>query len=470
MKGISCFCLLLMMLLFLACYKNTGSIEKTMEDRFDNLQETQLTTDPKGHFLHQFQYFSPNNEWIAYDTRNDDTKIGSTCCIEMVNVKTKEIIILYRTKNQSEFGPGVGAATFNPTKEKVLFIHGLMNSNSEKPYGFSRRTGVGIDIKFPQKPIFIDARNVVFPYTPGALRGGTHAHSWSQDGEWVSFTYNDDIITNLAEKPNSKLKDLRMVGISAPLKAVNVAKEASGENIDGEMFSVIISEVTDNPIPESNQIDRAHGDVFIGYNGYFQKDGAKQSRAVAFLGDTKDADGNTLTEVYVCDLPKDITAGFIQGTEKTRPIPPLGTKQRRITYTENRKFSGVRGPRHSIRSNYDGSLLFFMMKDDRGIVQIYNVSPNGGEIKQVTHNHNSVETTFDLSPDAKFLAYGINEKVHITDVKNGNTIPIEPTQKNITSDLKSIAWSNDGNAIAYNRKVTQADTSFYQVFILKTKQ
>ena len=40
-------------------------------------------------------------------------------------------------------------------------------------------------------PIFIDARDVTAPFTPGALRGGTHAHAWSGDGKWISFTYQD---------------------------------------------------------------------------------------------------------------------------------------------------------------------------------------------------------------------------------------------------------------------------------------
>src|SRR5690606_15294525 len=117
--------------------------------------------------------------WVVYDSRNGDTHIGITSTIAMVNIEAKQIKRLYTTPNQTEFGPGVGAATFNPVQDRVLFIHGLTNCTKDQPYGFTRRTGVSIAIDNPDVPIFVDARDVKPPYTPGALRGGTHAHCWS---------------------------------------------------------------------------------------------------------------------------------------------------------------------------------------------------------------------------------------------------------------------------------------------------
>lgn len=37
----------------------------------------------------------------------------------------------------------------------------------------------------------LDAMDITAPYTPGALRGGSHVHVFSPNGELVSFTYND---------------------------------------------------------------------------------------------------------------------------------------------------------------------------------------------------------------------------------------------------------------------------------------
>lgn len=61
------------------------------------MQEIQLTTAAKGHFLHTTQQFSPDDQWIVYDTRNDGAHIGRTCCIEMVHTTTGEVRQLYRT-------------------------------------------------------------------------------------------------------------------------------------------------------------------------------------------------------------------------------------------------------------------------------------------------------------------------------------------------------------------------------------
>ena len=439
-----------------------------------DLQEIQLTSDGKGHFLHPVQAFSHDNKWLVYDTRNDDTHIGITCCIEMVNIDSKDAVKLYSTENQTEFGPGVGAVTFNPIRNQVLFIHGLNNCSAEKPYSFSRRTGVSIRTKSPQKPIFLDARDITEPYTPGALRGGTHAHTWSPDGEWISFTYNDAVLACLAEQPNSGSRDLRMVGVMAPLGPVKVGNENSGENIDGKMFSVVVTKVIENPQSGSDEIDRAYSDGWIGEKGYKKLDGFFQKRAVAFLGDTRGKNGKKLTEVFVVDIPDDIIKSDsekpIEGTDKIRPMPPKGTIQRRITFTGSRKYSGIQGPPHPLRSLPDGSTVLFMMKDDNGIVQICGVSPNGGEIEQFTRNEKSIDTSFDISPEGKFLVYGIAEQIHITEISSGLTLQVKHGLNSKNHGLRAINWSNSGNIIAYNRKIMELDTSYYQIFMLNLRE
>src|SRR5690606_26761622 len=87
--------------------------------------EVQLIDDDQGHTLHNTQVFSPDDQWIVYDSRNKDTEIASTKAINMVHVETKEIKKLYDTGAQIPYGPGVGAASFSPTEDRVIFIHGV---------------------------------------------------------------------------------------------------------------------------------------------------------------------------------------------------------------------------------------------------------------------------------------------------------------------------------------------------------
>lgn len=223
--------------------------------RFKKMKEYQLTFDDKGHTLNHTQCFSPDDKWLVYDTRNEGGLIGSTCCIEKINWENKSIVRVYQTSHQSAFGPGVGAAAYNPVWYKVIFIHGIRNSNAANVYSFTRRTGVMVNDSALLNPVFMDARNIFPPFIPGALRGGTHAHSWSGDGKWLSFTYNDFILEQL-EKSGSKAKDLRVIGVMAPAKKVSIVKDGAGENNDGKYFAVVVAKVKEKPEWGSDDIEK----------------------------------------------------------------------------------------------------------------------------------------------------------------------------------------------------------------------
>lgn len=426
----------------------------------------QLTHNSSGHTIHNTQCFSPNDEWIVYDTRNVDSMIGSTGSIAMVNTETGEIRELYHTKNQTVYGPGVGAVTFSPTHNSVLFIHGIRNAVKTKPYSATRRTGLAIDIANPFHPIFMDARNIISPFTRGALRGGTHAHTWSADGKWISFTYNDYIIQQLS-KTDSSLKDLRTVGVMVPGHPVKVPGDAGGENNDGEMFAMVVAKVKENPAPGSDEISKAFDEGWIGTKGYQKADGSWQHRAIAFQGEVKNADGTNKTEVFVVDLPEDLTKatpGFpLEGTASSRPNVPAGVLQRRITYSKN----GVAGPRHWLRTTSDGKLVAFLSNDKNGIVQIFGVSPNGGNISQLTFNAHSVQGTFNFSPDGKLLAYLCDSRIYISDLKTGASRQITPRNSNEEQPTGGVVWSHNGKMIAFNKYVIdKSGKAFLQIFLL----
>jgi len=428
----------------------------------------QITHDAGGHTINNTQCFSPDDQWIVYDTRNNDSQNSATGFISMVNTHTAEVKELYHTQNQTSYGPGVGAATFSPTRNRVLFIHGIRNSNNNNPYGFTRRTGVAIDIADPFHPIFMDARNIISPFTPGALRGGTHAHTWSGDGEWISFTYNDYIIEQLG-KTDSSMKDLRTVGVMVPGHAVKVPINAAGENNDGEMFAVVVAKVTDNPRPGSNEISKAFDEGWVGTKGYQKSDGSWQRRAIAFQGEIKNIDGTNKTEVFVLDMPDDLTKatpGFpLEGTDSSRPNVPAGIIQRRLTYSHN----GILGPRHWLRTTADGKIIAFLSKDNNGIIQVFGVSPNDGQITQLTFNAHSVQGPFNFSPDGKQLAYLSENSVYVTDINTGKSRQITPTYPEEERPAGGVAWSNNGGMIAFNKYAMDDKTHkyFLQIFLLK---
>src|SRR5204863_7294918 len=77
--------------------------------------EKQLTHGPRGRILTNTGVWSPDGQWIVYDTRSEapgESFNGST--IEMVNISTGEIRVVYRSQN----GAHCGVVTFHPRENK----------------------------------------------------------------------------------------------------------------------------------------------------------------------------------------------------------------------------------------------------------------------------------------------------------------------------------------------------------------
>ena len=441
-------------------------------------REIQLTFEPRNHYLDNNDNFSPDDRWLVYDTRHEvagppAAEVGANSNIEKVNVETGEIRVVYETENQTPYGPGVGAAGYHPSENKIVCMHGLLNCDANRPYWFWRRTGVLIDESRPGERIFLDARDVTPPFTPGALRGGTHRHEWSGDGKWIGFTYNDAIMAELEKRTGKKL-NLRTIGVATGIRAVDVDDDAEGENVDGIWFSALVVKVVPNPTPGTDEISRAFSDAWVGTRGYRRPDGTWQ-RARAFLGNIVTADGRKVTEVFIVDIPDRIDipgdAGPLEGTATTMPAPPRGARQRRLTYTEDRKYPGVvTEPRHWVRSSPDGSRISYLAKDDNGIVQVFFISPLGGEPVQVTHHKSGVQSTVRWNPNGREICYVCDNSIFVCDVKPGSGFGRARRLTARTADTPMCpVYSHDGKMIAYNRVVPNGRRSYKQIFLLKLR-
>ncbi len=78
--------------------------------------EEQLTFDYKGHYLNHTQCFSPDDEWIVYDTRIDPEKIGSTGSVEKVNIESGEMIMMYTAPNRRSTDRAPGPPRTTPSR------------------------------------------------------------------------------------------------------------------------------------------------------------------------------------------------------------------------------------------------------------------------------------------------------------------------------------------------------------------
>ncbi len=418
-------------------------------------REHQVTHAPQAHLLTNTGVWSPDGEWIVYDLRSDTPGAGfDGPRIEAVNLRTGEVKTLYESKN----GAHCGVVTWNPRAWQVVFILGPENPTPDWQYDFSHRQGVIVDWAKPGVAMNLDARDLTPPYTPGALRGGSHVHVWDANGDWLSFTYNDALVES----------DLRDIAVSLPRPHVRVPP-AHPRNHDGDYFSVLASRTTANPKPGSDEIKRACEEGWVGQNGYVRPDGARQQRALAFQGSVVTAKGETLAEVFIADLPEDLTqagATPLAGTATTRPSPPRGVVQRRLTFTANRKFPGLQGPRHWLRSSPDGSRIACLMKDEAGIVQLWTISPNGGSPAQLTHNPWPIASAFTWSPDGRHLTHVMDNSVFLTDATTGQSQRLTERTPDETAPLpEACVYSPDGNKIAFMRRIGMEGGRFSQICV-----
>jgi hypothetical protein len=418
--------------------------------------ERQVTSAPHGHVLTNINVWSPDSRWIVYDVRSLDSVFDGTR-IEQVNVDTGEVQLLYESKN----GAACGVVTYHPREPKVIFILGPENPSADWTYGASRRRGAMVEVRRPGEARPLDAMNYAPPFTPGALRGGSHVHVFSPDGAAVSFTYEDEVLARLGATGEHDLNQRTIgVSVSAGREGVRVAR-SHPRNHDGDAFTVVVARTVNSPRPGSDEINRAFEEGWV-----IGRDGR---RALAFLGQVTAPDGREHAEVFIVDLPADLTrAGDapLEGTTTRRPAPPQGVVQRRLTSTSSRKYPGIATtPRHWLRASPDGSQVAFLMKDDAGVVQLWTVAPAGGEPRQVTRNATAVASAFTWSPDGRSIAHVMDHSVFVTEVASGRGTRLTPRSPDATAPLAlACVFSPDGRQIAFMRNVSRAGATFSQVF------
>jgi hypothetical protein len=406
--------------------------------------EVQLTTNAHGHILTNCGVWSPDGQWIVYDIRSDPA--GSTFDgdrIERVHVETRKVEVLY----QSQHGAKCGVATWSPIDDRIVLILGPENPSYEWSYAASRRQGIIVDTTNCAAAINLDARDLTPPFTPGALRGGTHLHTFNHDGSKVAFTYEDEFV-----------KSQRNIGISLAALPVKV-QGIHPRNHDGSHFSFLLTQTVSNPEPGSDQISRACEEAWLGTRN-----------ALAFQGTVRSNLGEPVVEVFTVEFSNDLKLSLplqpLQGTLTTLPSLPSGTLQTRLTRTEHRKYPGIQGPRHWLRSSPDGKWIACLMRDDAGIVQLHVVSPLDGTIQPVTSNQHDISSAFTWSPDGRFIAHTMNHQVCITNVRTGETQPLtEQFSEEESPRPEACVFSPNGNQIAYVRPVIVGGSRWNQIFV-----
>lgn len=393
----------------------------------------QVTFAPRNHQLTNTRTWTPDSQWLVFDVRPSGASFtGET--IERVNVHSGAVEIVYRATE----GASVGVVTVHPTEERYVFIHGPERPDAQWQYDFHHRRGV---VAFQGGVENLDAMDITAPYTPGALRGGSHVHVYSPNGQLVSFTYNDHVLH--ARDP---ALDLRNVGVAAPYGPVTPPGHHPRE-YGGSHWCVLVSRTTPTPVPGSDEINRAYEEGWVG------------NHALAFIGDTLAENGDKVSELFMVELPQD-EAGWKQpggeplaGTATTMPAPPAGVCQRRLTFTHRRRYPGlVNVPRHWVRANPQATAIAFLMRDDAGVVQLWLISPQGGEPRQLTYHASGIQSAFNWHPSGEWLGFVLEDRIACCHAGTGDITFLTDAHAHAPS-ADAIVFSPDGKQIAWMEEV-----------------
>lgn len=412
--------------------------------------ERMLTCGDFDHQLTVTNVFSCDSKEIVFDDRTKGHD-PEAAVIRSVSVEDGSVRLIY----QNHTGARAAMATCHPTERKMVFIKALDHPEINGKYHLSCRQSAIISLDDPEDLVQVDARDMYAPYTPGALRGGSHVMVISKDGTYASATYDDAVLHQLGLTEDCAQGDANLRNVQVSILDRPVAVEDRPGNTSGTAFSYVVAKLNSDPRPGSDEIRTCEEETFIGEHGYIRADGTRKERALACIGLTVDKSGEPCQEVFICDLPEGELRdgeGPMCGTATRRPLPPAGCEIRRLTRLCDRKFPGIRGDRHWLRTTPDGAWICFFALDDDGILQLFKAETATGRVVQVSHNSWAAESQLNLSPDGQYVTYVAGQRLVRTHLEEGRTdVLTEPGQYAMKGG--AVTYSPDGRHICYNRIV-----------------
>jgi Tol biopolymer transport system component len=446
---------IILSILFMACSGNKNIQENN--DNHDNkfqilsMKEKQISFSSKNHALDNNDNFSPDNNFLCYDTRGTvyNDNIGNSKTIEKIEISTGIETVLYCPESVTgeQAAPGVGAVSWHPAGDKVIFIHGPLLDEVEKRgyYAITNRTGVEVSADGKGKITKVDLRDVATDgiTTSGAQRGGTHRHEYARNGKRIGFTYNDFLNTNYD----------RTIGY---MEANKLAPEGYTH------FFALILNPAEKGKSKPGEIEKAYGDSWV--------DPAGKMRA--FIGKVRAENGvDYQTDLFVADIPEsvDITTAF-SGNGIEYPEPPTGITIRRLTHSG--KTEGI------VRGSFDGEKIAFLSPDKSGILQVFVVNSFGSDLSEDKNMKPLQLSTFNSNANSPRWH---PKKNWLFTVSDGNIAALcaEPGKNfgktfMLTDDRQErgeLVVSNDGNMLAYSilKSGSNKDETkkFRQIFVME---
>lgn len=401
-------------------------------------EERQITCSAKNHMLDSNDNFSPDQRFLCYDTREMlGPGIENSQSVEMVEIATGKETVLCVAKESltgENAAPGMGAVSFSPIENKVVFIHGPMLD--EVPlrgyYGKPNRQGAEVAADGKGVITWLDKRDVdtTRDTIPGAHRGGTHRHEYTLDAKRVGFTYDDFILTQYERTVGYMEKSPK-----APAPATHY-------------FANLVP-IVPRGTAKPGELERAAGDSWIGRRGLMR----------AFIGKVREQNGEYMESLFVIDIPADVDITTADSGSATRyPAPPKGVKIRRLTHTPA---AGI------VRGTVDGDRIAYYAAAEDGTTQVFIMRSDGSDRDpdpakrpvQATHFSDGVPSDLRWHPSGNSLVCISDNAIVSTRVKPGPNFgkPVYLTPRGDAPARSQLVLSPDGKQLAYVKPTPAKD-------------
>ncbi len=429
---------------------------------------------PRGCMVANRACWTADSRSIVIDLRDDETRFDSPAIVQVdlgdtphpAHGGTTCPAPLRAIHRDAQAAP-CGVPTCSPCDDRVVFIQADPTGNDGWNYCAWHRRGLLIDLANPGWSGPLDARDILPPFTAGALRGGTHLHTFNQHATAIVSTYEDHVLA--ASTAATAQQNRRCIAVH--LLDHPVTPPQHQRNHAGSSFSVLVTRLHDQPQPDSDQINWATGEAWLAGTG----------NRIAFQGTVCDRHGREVVELFRVELPDrlaDLTGRTTDGAGMpradtpgasnplARPAVPAGVRQRRLTFTTERKHPGLVGPRHWAVGSPDGSQIGCYLADEHGTPQFWTVASEGGTPQQITHDTPPPTSPFTWHPDGTQVAYHADGSVMLVDLVKG-------TMRRLTQRLAAggpthhaCVFSPNGRQIAYLQPVTEALQTFNQLHVV----
>jgi hypothetical protein len=363
--------------------------------------------------------WSPDSQWIVFDRRSDEAGANfDGTRIDRLHVATGTIETLY----ESQHGAHCGIATVNPVDGRVAFVRGPEHPTADWSYSASHRETLAVD---PHTGVVesLDARDLVPPFTAGALRGGSHVATWDDRGEWVSFTYEDHFVKHRRTVGLMVPHEKRHVG-NVPHSGESGARFQRARSHSGTMTSV-------TGVSLESDIVRAFEDAWV-----------PGERAITFVGAVQ-GDGFKVNELFRLDYPATFTVAAPSDVDRM-PAPPPEFRPRRLTRFIDEPIADDPGlalaPRHWPRADPGGRGVACLLAGGPLAIVAWDGT--------VTRLPVIVESAFTWHPAGGMLAAVVNRRVSWIDVDTGSVTPVSSPGVR----PEACVVSPDGTMIAFVRR------------------